>query len=91
VATPLPPRVDRIRWADLSPQSTAILRQVVVPIHVEGYKATDVAKRLGIPPVAVRLLVDYFANEIGELGEREPRDAREVRTCAPFLDAFSGP
>ena len=50
----MPPRVDRIRWADLSVESTAILRQVVAPVHLEGHKTTDVAKRLGIPPVAAR-------------------------------------
>jgi DNA-directed RNA polymerase specialized sigma24 family protein len=53
---------------DLSVQSTAILRQVVVPIHLEGYKTTEVATRLGIPLGSVRLLVDFFANEISELG-----------------------
>ena len=64
----MPPRIDRIRWVDLSVQSTAILRQVVVPIHLEGYKTTEVATRLGIPLGSVRLLVDFFANEISELG-----------------------
>ena len=67
-STPVPPRIDRIRWVDLSVQSTAILRQVVVPIHLEGYKTTEVATRLGIPLGSVRLLVDFFANEISELG-----------------------
>jgi hypothetical protein len=67
VSTPLPPRADRIRWADLSVQSTAILRQVIAPIHLEGSTATATAKRLGIPLASVRLLVAYFANEVSEL------------------------
>jgi hypothetical protein len=66
-----PPRTDRIRWADLSVQSTAILRQVVVPIHREGYSTTDVAKRLGIPIASVRLLTEYFASEVIELGRSD--------------------
>jgi DNA-directed RNA polymerase specialized sigma24 family protein len=41
---------------------------VVVPIHLEGYTTTEVAKRLAIPLASVRLLVDYFANEVSELG-----------------------
>jgi DNA-directed RNA polymerase specialized sigma24 family protein len=69
VSRPLPPRTDRINWADLSVQSTAILRQVVAPIHLDGHKATDVATRLGIPIGSVRLLVAYFANEVSELGQ----------------------
>jgi DNA-directed RNA polymerase specialized sigma24 family protein len=69
VTTPLPPRVDRIRWAELSLQSSAILRQVVVPMHLDGYKATEVATRLGIPISSVRLLVEYFANEVSELAQ----------------------
>ncbi len=69
VSTPLPPRTDRIRWADLSVGSTAILRQVVAPIHLEGYKATEVATRLGIPPGSVKLLTEYFTNEVRELAQ----------------------
>jgi hypothetical protein len=68
VSTPLPPRTDRTNWADLSVQSTAILRQVVAPIHLDGYKATEVATRLGIPIASMRLLVEYFANEVSEIG-----------------------
>jgi DNA-directed RNA polymerase specialized sigma24 family protein len=67
VSTPLPPRTDRIRWSALSVQSTAILRQVVAPIHLEGYKTTEVATRLGIPIASVKLLVDYLAREVSEL------------------------
>ena len=52
----------------LSVQSTAILRQVVAPIHLEGYSTTETAKRLGIPLSSVRLLVDFFANEIEGFG-----------------------
>jgi len=84
VWTALPPRADRIRWADLSVQSTAILRQVIVPIHVEGFTATETAKRLGIPIASVRLLVDYFASEVSELGPQEwPRADLDVpdRRC----------
>ena len=69
VTTPAPPRTDRIRWSDLSVQSTAILRQVVAPIHVEGYTTTEVVKRLGIPLGSVRLLVEYLADEISELAQ----------------------
>ena len=61
-----------IRWELLSVQATAILRQVLWPIHAEGYSTTETAKRLGISPSAVRLLLDYFANEIQEL---EPPDS----------------
>jgi hypothetical protein len=57
-----------IRWERLSVQSTAILRQVVWPIHAEGYSATEIAKRIGISPFAVRLLSDFFANEVSDLG-----------------------
>jgi hypothetical protein len=32
----------------LSPQATAILRQVLVPIHLEGCSVTETAKRLSI-------------------------------------------
>jgi DNA-directed RNA polymerase specialized sigma24 family protein len=71
VSTPLPPRADRISWADLSVQSTAILRQVIVPIHLEGSTATETAKRLGIPIASIRLLVAHFANEVSELGRQE--------------------
>jgi DNA-directed RNA polymerase specialized sigma24 family protein len=63
VSTTLPPRTDRIRWADLSVQSVAILRQVVVPIHLEGCTTTETAKRLGIPLAAVKPLIAYFAEE----------------------------
>jgi DNA-directed RNA polymerase specialized sigma24 family protein len=69
VTTPPLPRIDRINWADLSVQSTAILRQVVAPIHLDGHKATEVATRLGIPIASVRLLVDYFAYEVSELAQ----------------------
>jgi DNA-directed RNA polymerase specialized sigma24 family protein len=68
VSTPPPPRVDRIRRADLSLQSSAILRQVVVPLHLEGEKTNEVAKRIGIPVGSVKLLVEYFAREVTELG-----------------------
>lgn len=67
VSTPLPPRTDKIRWSDLSAQSTAILRQVVVPIHLEGHSTTEVAKRLGIPLASVRLLTEYLAREVSQL------------------------
>jgi transposase len=45
------------------------LRQVVWPNLAEGYSTTEIAKRIGISPFAVRLLVDYFANEVSELGQ----------------------
>lgn len=64
-----PPRTDRIRWADLSVQSTAIFRQVVAPLHLEGCNATETAKCLGIPIASVRLLVEYFASEVSELAQ----------------------
>ena len=68
VSTPLPARTADIRWEFLSVQSTAILRQVVAPLHLDGYKTTDVATRLGIPPGSVKLLTAYFASEVSELG-----------------------
>lgn len=64
VTTPLPPRVDGIRWDLLSEQSTAILRQVLIPIHEEGYSVREVAKRLDIPERGVRLLTEFFAWEV---------------------------
>jgi DNA-directed RNA polymerase specialized sigma24 family protein len=76
VSTALPPRTDRIRWADLSVQSTAILRQVVAPIHLEGYTTTEVAKRLEIAQGAVKLLIAYFANEVSALGRPESQSGR---------------
>lgn len=57
------------RWQQLSVQSQAILRQVLIPMHVEGYTATEAARRLGVPVPAVRLLTAYFANEVSELGQ----------------------
>jgi DNA-directed RNA polymerase specialized sigma24 family protein len=50
------------------------LRQVVAPIHLEGYKATEVATRLGIPISSVRLLVEYFAREVSALGQTHRAD-----------------
>jgi hypothetical protein len=38
-----------------------ILRQGVIPMHVEGFTATETARRLRISPAAVRLLTAYFA------------------------------
>jgi DNA-directed RNA polymerase specialized sigma24 family protein len=70
VSTPLPPRTDRIRWAELSVQSTAILRQVVAPIHLESYSTTDVAKRLGIPLASVRLLTELGHDHATGAGDR---------------------
>jgi hypothetical protein len=58
-----------IRWKLLSVQSTAILRQVLRPIHAEGYSTTEIAKRIEISPFAVRCLADYFANELSELAQ----------------------
>jgi DNA-directed RNA polymerase specialized sigma24 family protein len=60
-----------LSWRSLSVQSTAILRQVLVPIYLEGCSTTETAKRIGIPLSSVRLLVDYFANEVQGL---EPPD-----------------
>ena len=67
--TPLPPQAGRINWADLSPESVAILRQVVVPIHLEGCTATETAKRLEIPIGSVKLLVKFFADEVTQLAQ----------------------
>jgi hypothetical protein len=71
VSTPLPAMTEA-RWQALSVQSVPILRQVLVPIHLEGYTTTETAKRIGIPVGSVRLLVDYFANEVSELGGCPP-------------------
>jgi hypothetical protein len=35
-----------------------------VPIHLEGYSITEVAKRLGIPLASVRLLTEYLARAV---------------------------
>lgn len=64
-----------IRWERLSSQGTAILRQVVVPIHLEGYSTGEVAKRLGIPPSSVRLLLELFETELRLIAQpEEPTD-----------------
>ena len=68
VATPLPAMTEA-HWQALSAESVAILRQVLVPIHLEGFKTTEVATRLGIPLASVRLLVAYFADEVSELAQ----------------------
>lgn len=61
-----------IPWGKLSVQSTAILRQVVVPVSLEGYSPTETAKRIGISPSSVSLLSDYFASEVSELAQNKP-------------------
>jgi DNA-directed RNA polymerase specialized sigma24 family protein len=67
-----PPETAAIRWDQLSVQSTAILRQVVVPVSLEGYSPTETAKRIGISPSSVSLLSDYFASEVSELAQNKP-------------------
>lgn len=64
-----------IPWEKLSPQSTAILRQVLVPMTLEGYSRLETAKRLGISQQSVRLLEDFFANEIAGLQQNERPDS----------------
>ena len=66
VSTPLPAMTAE-HWRMLSVQSTSILRQVLVPIHLEGYPSTETAKRIGISVSSVRLLADFFANEVSEI------------------------
>jgi hypothetical protein len=82
VSTLLSPRTGRIRWADLSVQSTAILRQVVAPIHLDGFTVTETAKRLGIPLASVRLLVEYLAREVSELARSQPTTSGRSRPVA---------
>jgi DNA-directed RNA polymerase specialized sigma24 family protein len=41
---------------------------VLWPIYAEGYSTTETAKRIGISPSAVRLLLDFFVSEVTELG-----------------------
>jgi hypothetical protein len=68
VTAPPPLRADAIRWELLSRESQAILRQVLVPIHMEGDTVAETAKRLQIPHRAVALLTAFFASEVRELG-----------------------
>jgi DNA-directed RNA polymerase specialized sigma24 family protein len=70
VTTPLPPRADRVKWELLSIESTAILREVLIPIHLEGFSTREIATRLEISPTAVKLLTEFFAREVGELSQR---------------------
>jgi hypothetical protein len=64
VTTPLPPFTGDINWQCLSNRSMAILRQVLIPIHLEGSTIRETAKRLQIPQKAVRLLEEYFVWEV---------------------------
>jgi hypothetical protein len=63
VSTPLP-SMTGAHWRSLSPQSKAILRQVLIPMTTEGFSATEMAKRIGISALSVRLLNDYVASEL---------------------------
>lgn len=53
-----------INWQLLSRESQAILRLVLVPMHLGGYSKMEIAKRLEIPPSSVKLLTTYFTDEI---------------------------
>jgi hypothetical protein len=59
-----PPAITEERWLTLSPTGVAILRQIMVPLHFENCSPTEIGKRLGIKPFAVRLLVELLATEL---------------------------
>jgi hypothetical protein len=67
------PALTAAHWQMLSPQSTAILRQVISPVTLEGCSQPETAKRLGISRLSVPLLVDFFKNELNELEQNEPQ------------------
>ncbi len=65
-STPRPtitPEMLEQRWANLSPQSTATLRLIAIPIS-QGYKRTELAKQPEISLVCVRRLLETLESEL---------------------------